>query len=106
MECKSAWRLNALQSAFRFSTVQGSQVVSHRGICCCSPVVQCPKSHHNNHFWKTKKKRWRLFAILIFLSRLGEMPWCFGPNLSELNAAVNRDLYKSFRDLDFHTFFL
>ena len=107
MECKSAWRLNALESAVCFTTVQGTQVVSHRGICCCSPVVQCPKNHHNNHFWKIpKKKRWHLFAILIFLSRFGEMPWCFWSKLVRVECCCKvGDCINRFVIFDFHTVF-
>ena len=41
MECKSAWRLNALESAFRFSTAQGSQVVSQKS--SQQPLLENPQ---------------------------------------------------------------
>lgn len=72
MECKSAWRLNALESAFRFSTVQGS-------LLPCGSMPQ--KSSQQPLLENPQKKRWHLFAILIFLSRFGEMPWCFWSKL-------------------------
>ena len=96
MECKSAWRLNALESAFRFTTVQGSQVVSHRGISCCSPVVQCHKNHHNNHFWKIPKKNGGTFLLSwSFCPDLVKCLGAFGPNLSEFNAAVRSGIVKN-----------